>query len=122
MLAQMLFGELMDFPPQVFSRTEEETQELTNLADMLEWPRYTSAEARSFVHDLLENDPQKRLGSPDSPHGLIRDHPFFKVGKRINWQEIEESVFKSSMRNQSVTLDSPPLPRRSPPVLIFQFR
>lgn len=76
--------------------------ERLDIAEYLELPRHTSPEARSCVIALLENDPEKRLGSPNSPHGLIRDHPFFKVGRKIEWQDIDQGLFKSSYRNSTV--------------------
>ncbi len=98
----MLCGEQLDFHPQIFSNNNEEIIDSRNIAENLELPRHISPEARSCVIALLENDPDKRLGSPNSPHGLIRDHPFFKAGRRIDWQEIDEGLFKSYNRCPSV--------------------
>ncbi|CAF1130746.1 unnamed protein product [Adineta ricciae] len=101
MFVQMLFGEQIDFASQMFSNGDQSTEQ-KNLAELLELPRHTSPEACSCIHGLLENDPKKRLGSPDSPHGPIRDHPFFKMGYRIDWQEIEDGVFKPLTKNQYI--------------------
>ncbi len=106
MFVQMLCGEQLDFHPQMFANNSEETTEPKNFAETLELPRYRSPEARSCVIGLLENDPEKRLGSPNSPHGLIRDHPFFKAGRRIDWQEIDECLFKSFHKNPTVKLNN----------------
>ena len=102
MFIQMLYGEQLDFPAQMFANNNDETGEPKNLVEMLELPRYISPEARSCVSGLLENDPEKRLGSPKSPHGLIRDHKFFKVGSKIDWQAVDEGVFKSHHKNSMV--------------------
>ncbi len=87
MLVEMLCGQPLDFV--------DELNDLSNFAEELSKYRHISVEARSLVRGLLEIDPNKRLGSPNSPHGSIRDHPFFKVGKEINWDEIDDGVFKS---------------------------
>ena len=101
MFIQMLYGEQLDFPPQMFVNNDE-TGEPKNLAEVLELPRYISPEARSCVIGLLENDPEKRLGSPNSPHGLIRNHPFFKAGYKIDWSAIDEGIFKSHHKGCTV--------------------
>jgi hypothetical protein len=98
----MLYGEQLDFHSQMFSNNNEEIIEPKNIAENLELPRHISSEARSCVIGLLENNPEKRLGSPNSPHGLIRDHPFFKAGRRIDWQAIDEGLFKSFDRHPTV--------------------
>ncbi|CAF0966779.1 unnamed protein product [Rotaria sordida] len=115
MFVQMLCGEQLDFYPQIFANNNENTTEPKDITQYLELPRYISREAHSCVIGLLENDPEKRLGSPNSPHGSIRDHPFFKVGHRINWSEIDEGVFKPCHKNSidkrviSETLSHQPL-------------
>lgn len=101
MFLQMLCGEQLDFP-QMFASYTEEDNDRKNLAEILELPRHIKSEARSCVVALLENDPDKRLGSPNSPHGPIRDHPFFKVGRQIDWQSIDEGLFKSNLRHTIV--------------------
>ena len=103
MLVQMLCGEKLDFYPETFSIDNEERIKPMNIVQNLQLPNHTSDEARSCVRALLENDPEKRLGSSNSPYGLIRDHPFFKVGHSINWQEIDDGIFKPSHKNLPVT-------------------
>ncbi|CAF1013957.1 unnamed protein product [Rotaria sordida] len=98
MFVQMLCGEKIDFD-DIFANNNENTTEPIKITQYLELPRYISLEAHSCVIGLLENDPEKRLGSPNSPHGSIRDHPFFKAGHRINWSEIDEGVFKPCHKN-----------------------
>ncbi|CAF2808816.1 unnamed protein product [Rotaria sp. Silwood2] len=98
MFVQMLCHDQIDFTP-LFSNNNEDTIEPKKITEYLELPRYISLEAHSCVVGLLEYDPEKRLGSPDSPHGSIRDHPFFKVGHRINWSEIDGDLFKPGHRN-----------------------
>lgn len=101
MFLQMLCGEQLDFP-QMFASYSEENNEGKNLAEILELPRHIKSEARTCVVALLENDPEKRLGSPNSPHGPIRDHPFFKVGRQIDWQSIDDGLFKSTFKHSVV--------------------
>jgi len=79
----------------IYPENPHDAHEMKNPLDQLELPSYRGAESRSCVMGLLENDPDKRLGSPNSPHGNIRDHPFFKKGRKINWSEIDEELFKS---------------------------
>ena len=98
MFVQMLCGEQLDFHSAMFSSNNEEP----NIAENLELPRHISSEANACVIGLLENNPNKRLGSPNSPHGPIRDHPFFKAGRKINWQEIDDGLFKSVHKSPSV--------------------
>jgi serine/threonine protein kinase len=86
MLVQLLCGEQLDF--------YDEDHDLLNFAENLPSYRHISTEARSLVRDLLDIDPKKRLGSANSPHGSIRDHPFFKVGKEMDWDEVDDGVLK----------------------------
>ncbi len=103
MFIQMLCSDILDFPPHMFENDNDETSEPKNLVEILELPRYISPEARSCVFGLLENDPDKRLGSPNSPHGQIRDHAFFKAGRPpIDWSAVDEGVFKSLHKNPIV--------------------
>jgi serine/threonine protein kinase len=45
---------------------------------------YFDEETIDFINDLLEKDPQKRLGSNGTIE--IRNHPFFDD---IDWEELE---------------------------------
>jgi hypothetical protein len=92
MLLQMLCGDQFDVSP-------------VNLGENLKLVRHISPEARTCVIGLLEIESEKRLGSPNSPYGLIRDHPFFNVGRKINWQEIDDGVFKSIHKRKSVRMN-----------------
>ena len=98
----MLAGEQLDFPPQLLPNYSEGSTEEGSIAAKFPLPRDMSAEANQFIIGLLEMNPEKRLGSPNSPQGLIRDHPFFKVGRRIDWQEIEDGLFKPVHKNHMV--------------------
>ncbi len=102
MFIQMLCGEQFDFHPQMFSEKIDESNYPSNFAENLQLSRYISAEARALLSGLLEIDPKKRLGSVNSPHGSIRDHPFFHAGKEINWQEIDEGICKSAHKRRTV--------------------
>jgi hypothetical protein len=93
----MLCGEQLDFHPENI----DETNSASNFAENLQLTRHISSEARSCLSGLLEIDPKKRLGSIKSPYGSIRTHPFFNVGRAIDWAEIDEGVFKS-MQNRRI--------------------
>jgi len=60
------------------------------------------------VSQLLDRNPATRLGMPNSPHGAIRDHQFFRS---IDWQKLErrelESPFKPKLvgRSQFIFVD-----------------
>jgi hypothetical protein len=90
--AEMLCGEQFGFHP--------ENSYEANPSSM-SFSRHTSLAARSCLYGLLEIDPEKRFGSVNSPLGSIRDHSFFKIGK-INWQEIDEGLFKPVNKNLPV--------------------
>jgi hypothetical protein len=94
----MLCGEQFDFHPE----NADEINYPSNFAENLHLSRHISSEARSCLSGLLEIDPKKRLGPVNSPHGSIRDHPFFKVKREIDWQEIDEGVFKSMHKRRTV--------------------
>ena len=102
MFLQMLAGEQLDFPPQLLPNYSEGSTEEGSIAAKFPLPRDMSPEANQFIIGLLETNPEKRLGSPNSPQGPIRDHPFFKVGRRIDWQEIEDGLFKPVHKNHMV--------------------
>ena len=98
----MLCGDQIDTLPQMFLNDNDEINETKNLLDDLDLPRHTSPEARLCITGLLENDPDKRLGSPKSPHGLIRNHPFFKAGHRIEWHEVNTATCRPLVKNPPV--------------------
>ncbi|CAF1194932.1 unnamed protein product [Adineta steineri] len=100
--AQMLCGEQFDFHPQLSSDNNNEIGYQSIIDENLQLSRDISPEARSCLNGLLEIDPTKRFGSPNSPHGSLREHPFFHVRQKINWQEIDEGLFKSLYNKQSI--------------------
>jgi serine/threonine protein kinase len=102
MFVQMLCGEQIDFHPQKSSGNSDDINYPSNFAENLQLSRHISSEARSLLSGLLETDPEKRLGSINSPYGSIRDHPFFNVKREINWEEIDEGVFKSLHKRRTV--------------------
>ena len=67
-----------------------------NLPELLLKNCKTTAEARSLLSALLEIDKHKRIGSPLSPHGDIREHPFFQGDNKLNWSEVDEGIHKSA--------------------------
>ncbi len=99
MFVQMLCGEQFDFHPE----NSDELNYPSSLTENLQLSRQISSEARSLLNGLLEIDPKKRLGSVNSPYGSLRDHPFFQVGKGIDWQAIDDGVCKSIHKRQTVS-------------------
>lgn len=98
LFVQMLCGEQLDVHPE----NGDEKNSASNFAENLQLTRHISSEARSCLSGLLEIDPQKRLGSKNSPYGPIRNHPFFNVGREIDWTEIDEGVFKCLHKRRTV--------------------
>ena len=54
--------------------------------DQVTYPSDMSSAASSFLSQLFEREPAKRLGMKTSPHGDIRQHNFFS---QINWLLVE---------------------------------
>ncbi|KAE8604093.1 hypothetical protein XENTR_v10014570 [Xenopus tropicalis] len=50
------------------------------LYDDIELPEYLSEDASAFIKDLLEKDPEYRLGSGEAGAEMVKEHPFFRVG------------------------------------------
>ena len=98
--AQLLCGE--QIYPQMIPESTDELNLPFNFDENIQLPSHISSEARSCLSGLLEIDPNKRLGSPNSPHGSICEHPFFNVGRKIDWEEIEGGLFKSNYKDRSV--------------------
>ncbi|XP_072401414.1 uncharacterized protein [Diabrotica undecimpunctata] len=63
-------------------------------------PKELSTYATDILTKLLEKDQSKRLGTRFSPHGLIRDHNFFR---HLDWNALEarqlEPPFKPNLRH-----------------------
>ena len=95
MFMEMLCGEPLFSLP-------DETDDPFDPVDDLPSYRHISAEARSLAHGLLETDPKKRLGSEESLHGKIEEHPFFQMGKGTNWTEVHDGVAKPIHGKQPV--------------------
>lgn len=49
------------------------------------FPKYLGSEATSFLRELLQRAPEKRLGSGHRGHQDVKDHTFFKG---INWDRL----------------------------------
>lgn len=96
MFMEMLCGELLYSSIDRTGEPSDPTDDLPNY-------RHISAEARSLARGLLETDPKKRLGSADSPHGKLEDHPFFKMGKGIEWSDVHEGKAKPISSKQPVS-------------------
>ncbi|CAF4770086.1 unnamed protein product, partial [Rotaria sp. Silwood2] len=48
------------------------------LSDQVIYPETMIKETRQIISGLLERDPKRRLGNIISPHGLLKDQPFFR--------------------------------------------
>ncbi|CAF1269791.1 unnamed protein product [Adineta ricciae] len=48
------------------------------LSNQVIYPETMREEFQQIISGLLERDPKKRLGNPNSPHGLLKDQPFFQ--------------------------------------------
>lgn len=96
MIVEMFWGER--YYPDMPSSQANSSSEIKNLSDNIGFPSDTSTEARRLVYGLLESDPEKRIGSPNSPHGPIREHAFFKAGQSIDWDLTEEGIQKPSTK------------------------
>jgi serine/threonine protein kinase len=55
-------------------------------SDQVNFPEDMSSAAASFLSQLLEREPAKRLGMKTSPFGDIRQHAFFS---QIDWLKVE---------------------------------
>ena len=54
---------------------------------------------------LLDRNPVTRLGMPNSPHGPIRDHQFFRS---IDWQKLESRKLDPPLKPKLVSFDCIP--------------
>ncbi|CAF1143443.1 unnamed protein product, partial [Didymodactylos carnosus] len=97
-LLQMLCGE------EIYSPTDDNDNPIDFGEFFKQNPflKPITPEAQSCLTALLEIDPEKRLGSPTSPHGLLRKHSFFNTGTIINWDEIEQKTFKLKTKTPQV--------------------
>jgi serine/threonine protein kinase len=57
----------------------------------IEMKSYFSTEARSMLEQLLERNPEKRLGSSSVDADEIMQHPFFS---KINWPDLRAGKVK----------------------------
>lgn len=94
----MLCGEQLEFNLEF----DSEASYSSDTNDYIRLCRNISPEAQSCLTGLLEIDPKKRLGSPNSPHGSIREHPFFNTRQKIDWDNIDEGIFKSMHKRRTV--------------------
>lgn len=92
MFVQMLLGER--FNPYMFLDDNKQSNQTQTFIQHLNSRSDISREAYSIAVGLLDEDPEKRLGSPNSPYGSIRDHSFFKSGNQVDWQQIDEGSLK----------------------------
>ena len=92
LLAEMLSGEQLDVRPSIYHQGD---QPGFDMLDHVKLPSHVSATARSLTAALLEEDPRRRLGSSQSPHGALRDHAFFNVGRQINWKLVDQCSHES---------------------------
>jgi serum/glucocorticoid-regulated kinase 2 len=48
------------------------------LSNDVTYPETMREEVKQIISGLLERDPKQRLGNIHSPHGLLRNQPFFQ--------------------------------------------
>ena len=64
------------------------------------FPTNISEHSVSCLKYLLDRDPIKRLGMKTSPHGLIREHPFFS---KIDWNKLENKEIEPPFKPKVVS-------------------
>mmetsp|Transcript_17084 Transcript_17084/g.47880 ORF Transcript_17084/g.47880 Transcript_17084/m.47880 type:complete len:393 (+) Transcript_17084:135-1313(+) len=66
----------------------------------LQYPSYLSPVSKSFLRELLDRDPERRLGGGLSDGEEVKAHPFFK---NTNWQKVDlrgyEPPFRPNVRS-----------------------
>eukprot|EP00079_Xenopus_tropicalis_P033587 XP_017947358.1 PREDICTED: serine/threonine-protein kinase AtPK2/AtPK19-like [Xenopus tropicalis] len=62
-----------------FNNKDPVEQMSSILYDDIELPEDLSEDASTLIQELLEKDPEFRLGSGDAGAEMIKEHPFFKV-------------------------------------------
>ncbi|KAE8636139.1 hypothetical protein XENTR_v10002854 [Xenopus tropicalis] len=63
-----------------FNHKDPVEQMMSILYDDISLPEDLSEDASTLIKELLEKDPEFRLGSGDAGAEMVKEHPFFKVG------------------------------------------
>ncbi|XP_018494640.1 uncharacterized protein LOC100899606 [Galendromus occidentalis] len=61
----------------------------------VEYPKYFTREAKDLIKNLLQKEPERRLGVPESGQGDIKDHGFFYG---ISWSHVEKKQLTPQFR------------------------
>jgi len=56
---------------------------------------YFSAEATQLLKQLLERDPNKRIGSSTKDANELREHPFFES---VDWKEVKNQTHEAGFK------------------------
>jgi len=73
----ILIFELSTFKTPFYANNSTEiTQNV--LSNQIKFPETMLQDVKLIIQGLLERDPKRRLGNIKSPHGLLKDQPFFK--------------------------------------------
>jgi serine/threonine protein kinase len=73
----ILIFELSTFKTPFYANNSTEiTQNV--LSNQIKFPETMLQDVKLIIQGLLERDPKQRLGNIKSPHGLLKDQPFFK--------------------------------------------
>lgn len=73
----VLIYELFTFKTPFYANNSTEIIENV-LSNHITYPETINKEAKQIISGLLETDPKRRLGNVRSPHGLLKDQPFFQ--------------------------------------------
>jgi serum/glucocorticoid-regulated kinase 2 len=78
----ILIFELSTFKTPFYANNSTEITQNVLSNDVI-FPETMSQDVKQIISALLERDPKRRLGNIKSPHGLIKNQPFFKSVKKI---------------------------------------
>jgi serine/threonine protein kinase len=73
----ILIYELSTFKTPFYASNSTEITENV-LSNDVTYPETMAQDVRRIISAFLERDPKRRLGNVKSPHGSIRNQPFFK--------------------------------------------
>jgi hypothetical protein len=90
LILSIYFSTLLDDEEELFSAIQNAE---------VHYPPSMSDKANSCIKLLLQRDPNKRLGLNSSPHGPIREHPFFLSA---DWDKFEKRLVKAPFKPLTV--------------------
>jgi serine/threonine protein kinase len=73
----ILIFELSTFKTPFYANNSTEITENV-LSNDIHFPEIMNDDVKNIIFALLERDPKQRLGNIKSPHGLIKNQPFFR--------------------------------------------